>query len=214
MNKEQEAKKRHIHELVKKLDKDNHQLDVTLELSTELVSVGDVEQAEELLLRSLTIFPKNPQLIYNLGNVYYTAGKYDKADDIFDQLIKKDFGFEAYFMKAKTLNEQGKTSIAIAFALTASEKNPQDVDSSELLADLLMANGNFDSAIGIYQKAIQIKPKAKYYFNIGICSMNLEKPYQEYLNKARQLDERYYLEHEKKLADLQKYLQENGEKND
>lgn len=214
MSSQEEQKRAHIQKLVAKLNQNNKQLNVILELSANLVDVNDLEQAEELLARSLTLFPNNGDLLYNLGNVYYLADKFDRAGKIFDKLIAAGYGFQAYYMKAKTLNEQGKANLAIAFALTAVEKQPQDVLSNELLADLLMTNANFESAIDYYQKALKIKPSAKYFFNIAICLMNLERPYQTYLEKAKSLDEKYFVEHEKKLADLQKFLTENGGSND
>ncbi|WP_125767712.1 tetratricopeptide repeat protein [Companilactobacillus furfuricola] len=214
MSSQEEVKRAHIQELVAKLNKDNRQLDVILELSASLVDVNDLEQAEELLARSLTLFPDNNDLLYNLGNVYYLADKFDRAGEIFDRLISADYGFQAYYMKAKTLNQQGHANLAIAFALTAVEKAPKDALSNELLADLLMTNGNFESSIDFYQKALKLKPVAKYYFNIAICLMNLGKDYQFYLEKAKSLDEKYFVEHEKKLSDLQKFLRENGGNDD
>lgn len=211
---DKEIKQKKIKELVDKLNNNNKQLDVILELSANLVDVGDLEQAEELLTRSLTLFPNNQDLKYNLGNVYYTADKFDRASDIFDDLISSNYGSVAYFMKAKTLDQQGKKSLAVAFALTAVEKDASDVAANELLADLLMANGNFNTAIGYYQKAIDLKPNAKFFFNIAICQMNLDQPYQEYLELAKQQDETYFNEHEQKLADLHKFLTKNGGSDD
>lgn len=214
MSVEEDKKREHIQKLVDKLNQNNRQLDVLLELSANLVDVGDLEQAEELLTRSLSLFPNNLDLIYNLANVYYLAEKYDRANELLDKLITKDYGFEAYYMKAKTLNGQGNKSMAIVYALTAVEKNGEDLGTIELLADLLMANGNFDTATTYYQKANSIEPKSKFYFNLAVCAMNLEQPFQEFLNESKRLDEKYYLEHEKKLADLQKFMTENGGKND
>jgi len=132
-----------IKEIVNELNRDHHQLDKILQLSAYLVEAGDLEQAEELLTKSLALFDENKDIRYNLGNVYFLANKYDKASEIFSKLIQDDYGFEAYFMEAKTLDEQGKKQMAIVYALTAVEKNPKDLASVELMADLLLANGNF-----------------------------------------------------------------------
>ncbi|KRK80688.1 tetratricopeptide repeat protein [Companilactobacillus nodensis] len=202
-----------IKKLVDDLNTNSKQLSKVLKLSAYLVEVGDLEQAEELLLRSLTNFPGEKDLRYNLGNVYFMAAKYDKASDIFQKLIQDNYGFEAYFMQAKTLDEQGKKQMAIVYALTATEKNPDDVAGVELMADLLLANGNFAESKNYYEKANAIKPSAKYYFNIALCAMNLNQDYQEYLNKSKKLDEKYYLKNEKKLSNLQKYLTKTGDSN-
>ncbi|WP_334328861.1 tetratricopeptide repeat protein [Companilactobacillus sp. HBUAS59699] len=203
-----------IKKLVKDLNTNDKQLSKVLKLSAYLVQVGDLEQAEELLLRSLTNFPNEKDLRYNLGNVYFMAAKYDKASNIFQKLIQDDYGFEAYFMQAKTLDEQGKKQLAIVYALTATEKNSEDIGGLELMADLLLSNGNFDEAMNYYKKANAIKPTAKYYFNMALCAMNLDQDYQPYLDKSKKLDEKYYLKNEKKLSNLQQFLTKTGDSDD
>jgi hypothetical protein len=94
------------------------------------------------------------------------------------------------------------------YALTATEKAPHDLQANELLADLLLANGNFQEALGFYQMANKIKPQAKYYFNMALCAMNLHQDYQNYLDQSKKLDEKYYLKNEKKLADLQEFIKQ------
>ncbi|AYE38015.1 tetratricopeptide repeat protein [Companilactobacillus zhachilii] len=194
--------------IVADLNKNPKQLPEILQLSTYLVQAGDLEQAEELLARSLEMFKDNQDLLYNLGNVYYLADKFDKANEIFQSLINDNYAFEAYFMMAKTLDQQGKKQLAIMYALTATEKAPRDLQANELLADLLLANGNFQEALGFYQTANKIKPQAKYYFNMALCAMNLHQDYQNYLDQSKKLDEKYYLKNEKKLADLQEFIKQ------
>lgn len=203
-----------IKDLVKDLKLNNKQLNKVLKLSAYLVEVGDLEQAEELLIRSLTNFPSEKDLRYNLGNVYFMASKYDKASEIFQKLIQDDYGFEAFFMQAKTLDEQGNKQMAIVYALTATEKNPEDIAGLELMADLLLSNGNFNESMNYYEKANAIKPSAKYYFNMALCAMNLNQKYQSYLNKSKELDEKYYLKNEKKLSNLQQFLTKTGDSDD
>ncbi|MFD1418735.1 tetratricopeptide repeat protein [Companilactobacillus keshanensis] len=202
-----------IKEIVNDLNRDHHQLDKILQLSAYLVEAGDLEQAEELLTKSLTLFSENKDVRYNLGNIYFLANKYDKANELFSKLIQDNYGFEAYFMEAKTLDEQGKKQMAIVYALTAVEKNPKDIASIELMADLLLANGNFSEAKKYYQSAILLKPKAKYYFNSALCAMNLKQDYQSYLEQSKKIDPKFFAENEKKLANLQKYLTETGDSN-
>jgi len=188
--------------IVADLNENPKQLAEILQLSTYLVQVGDLEQAEELLARSLELFKDNQDLLYNLGNVYYLADKFDKANNIFQNLINDNYAFDAYFMLAKTLNQQGKKQLAIMYALTAAEKAPDDLQVNELLADLLLSNGNFNESLGFYKIAAKIKPEAKYYFNMALCAMNLHEDYQTYLNKSKELDKSFYMKNEKKLSDL------------
>jgi len=211
---DKEQVKKEIKKLVDDLNTNSRQLGKILKLSAYLVEVGDLEQAEELLIRSMPLFPEDKDLLYNLGNVYYLAGKYDKSNDIFQKLINANYGFVAYFMMAKTLDEQGKRQMALVYALTAVEKNKQDLAANELMADLLLANGNFSESMSYYQKANKIKPQSKFYFNMALCAMNLKEDYQAYLNKSKELDAKYYLKNEKKLANLQKFIKETGDSND
>ncbi|MFC6176039.1 tetratricopeptide repeat protein [Companilactobacillus huachuanensis] len=219
MNKEAEElfnqgdKEQAIKLVVADLNQDPKQLPKILQLSTYLVEAGDLEQAEELLARSLEMYKDNQDLLYNLGNVYYLADKFDKANDIFQNLVNDDYAFEAYFMMAKTLDQQGKRQLAIMYALTAVEKSPEDLQANELLADLLLANGNFGESLGFYKTASKIQPQAKYYFNMALCAMNLHEDYQNYLDQSKKIDEKYYLKNEKKLAELQKFIKQ-GDSND
>ncbi|MQS74931.1 tetratricopeptide repeat protein [Companilactobacillus halodurans] len=210
----QGEKEKAVHLLVSDLNKNPKQLPEILQLSTYLVQSGDLEQAEELLARSLEMFKDNQDLLYNLGNVYYLADKYDKANQIFQKLVDDNYAFEAYFMMAKTLDQQGKRQLAIMYALTATEKAPKDLPANELLADLLLANGNFEESKRFYQQANKIKPQAKHYFNMALCAMNLKEDYQDYLNQAKDLDKDYYLKNEKKLADLQEFIKQQGDSDD
>ncbi|WP_338214680.1 tetratricopeptide repeat protein [Companilactobacillus muriivasis] len=194
--------------IVADLNKNPKQLPEILQLSTYLVQAGDLEQAEELLARSLEMYKDNQDLLYNLGNVYYLADKFDKANDIFQNLVNDDYAFEAYFMLAKTLDQQGKRQLAIMYALTAVEKSPKDLQANELLADLLLANGNFQESLGFYKAANEIRPQAKYCFNMALCAMNLHQDYQNYLDQSKKLDEKYYLKNEKKLAELQEFIKQ------
>jgi len=196
--------------VVADLNKDPKQLPEILQLSTYLVQAGDLEQAEELLARSLELFKDNQDLLYNLGNVYYLADEFDKAGSIFQKLVDDNYAFEAYFMMAKTLDQQGKRQLAVMYALTAVEKAPKDQQANELLADLLLANGNFQEALDFYKAANKIHSEAKYYFNMALCAMNLKEDYQVYLNECKKIDEKYYLKNEKKLADLQEYIKQGG----
>lgn len=200
--------------VVADLNQDPKQLPEILQLSTYLVQAGDLEQAEELLARSLEIFKDNQDLLYNLGNVYYLADKYDRANEIFQKLVDDNYAFEAYFMMAKTLDQQGKRQLAIMYALTAAEKAPNDLQANELLADLLLSNGNFHESLDFYKIANKIKPAAKYYFNMALCAMNLHDDYQTYLNKSKELDADYYAKNEKKLSDLQEFIKNQGVNDD
>jgi hypothetical protein len=96
--------------IVADLNKNPKQLPEILQLSTYLVQAGDLEQAEELLARSLEMFKDNQDLLYNLGNVYYLADKFDKANEIFQSLINDNYAFEAYFMMAKRLINKVKSN--------------------------------------------------------------------------------------------------------
>ena len=199
--------------LVQDLNQNSRQLPKILQLSTYLVALGDLEQAEDLIQRGLALFPKEKDLRYNLGNVYFVAEKFDQASQLFQELINDDYGFEAYFMEAKTLSKQDQKQLAIVYALTAVEKNPTDLAASELLADLLLANGNFAEALDYYRQANQLQAQAKFYFNMALCQMNLNQEYQSTLAQAKQLDPGFYQQHVKKIADLQNYLK-TGDRDD
>ncbi|WP_245823042.1 tetratricopeptide repeat protein [Lactobacillus terrae] len=220
MNKEAERlfqnddKEKAVHLLVESLNENYNQLDLILQLSSYLVELGDVEQAEELLTKGLSIYEDDSNLLYNLGNVYFTAGKYEKASEIFQKLINSDFGFEAFYMISKTLDEMDNTQMATVYALTAQEMQPDDLLVNELLASILMKSSNFEEAKQYYQKALKIKEKSADYFNLAICQMNIGEEFNNSLKKSRELDADYFDKQEKKLANIQNYLKETEGKHE
>lgn len=192
--------------LVNQLNENFNQLPLILQLSTYLTYGGEFEQAEELLMKAKAIFANNLTIDYNLGNVYYTKGEYDKAQAIFELLVKKNFGHEAMFMLAQTLNKLGSVNQALVYALTALDKAPADEAYSELVGDIFMSLGDFKNAKRYYKDSYNIKKNEKNSFNLGLCNMILKESYQEYFLESKNINKKYYENNIEKLDDIQKLI--------
>jgi tetratricopeptide (TPR) repeat protein len=74
---------------------------------------GDDRGAKAAYERATIINPSNPLPYYNLGNVWYKGGKYDKALEYYERAIQHDnFDACAYYRKGMTLECLGRGSDA------------------------------------------------------------------------------------------------------
>lgn len=192
--------------LAKELEKNFRQLPLILQLSTYLSYGGEFEQAEELLIKAKGLFAKELTIDYNLGNIYYTQGEYDKAQAIFDSLVNKKFGHEAMFMLAQTLNKLGQVNQALVYAITASDMVNNDAAYPELVGDLFMSIGDFNHAKDYYQNSYDIKINEKNSFNLGLCKMALKEEYKKYFSESKKINSEFYEKNIQKLDDIQKLI--------
>ncbi|MGR3741950.1 tetratricopeptide repeat protein [Companilactobacillus sp. DQM5] len=188
--------------LTRSLSKDFEQLDLILQLSTYLTYGGEMQQAEELLLKSKNFFPNEKTIDYNLGNIYYTQGEYNKAIDVFNSIKTND----SMYMLAQCYQQLGDNNRALVYAITASE-NKNDEVYLELVGDILLSLGNIKQAKDYYQKSADIKENEKNTFNLALCLTVLnEKDAQKYFAVSKKINSKYYNDNIKRLDDIQKLI--------
>ncbi len=143
---------------------------------TELLNSGKTRQAEQRLLKKLSVNPKQPEVIYYLGIVNLMDGDYEKAIDHFAEAIKlddSDYRFyenlgDAYGMKAQ------KGSIFKAVFVIgdmrsnwekAIELKPDLVSARERLFSYYLmapgiAGGDDEKALTLANEVLQLNPAA------------------------------------------------------
>ena len=73
--------------------------------------------------------------------------------------------------------------------------------------------GEFEQAKKYYDRILVRHPgRADTQFDRGLVAMALGEPYQPYLEQAQQLNPDYYKKSEKRIAEIEKTLQELGDK--
>lgn len=202
---ENDEKEQAVILLAKELEKNPQQLELILQLSTYLTYGGEMEQAEELLLKSKNYFPDEPLIDYNLGNVYYNQGEYEKALAIFEQIDSND----ALFMKAQCFYKLGDNNHALVYAITASE-NSKEEENFRLVGDILLRLGNVNEAKTYYEQAVATSKNEINTFDLALCKTVLnEADAKEYFAESKAINSQYYNDNIQKLEDVQRLINGN-----
>lgn len=155
---ETQAMEKSIQELVQVIETDEQNWSAYVDLISALVLANALPEAEELGLKSLALFETTPaavdHILYALGNVYYTAGSYDRAQTYFDRITANDLRLDACLMQAQSLYGQGQYQKALAYALTYHEAMPNDLDGIVLLGRIWLALTNLAEAQACFDQAL------------------------------------------------------------
>jgi len=200
-----------VHELVQRIDSHPGDADAYYELATVLVDLNSFAQAEELLMKALGLFAAQPaaveKLHYGLGNIYYAAQDYTKAIAEFDQLGAQLKG-AGYLMMAQSYMASGDHKRALVFGLTALGSQPKDVATLQVVAENLLALGNMDQAAQYYDQVLALDDQnGRANFDRGLVAMVQGEDYGPYFKAAKTLDPQYFEKGQKKLADIERFIQ-------
>lgn len=122
--------------------------------------VGDFDRSRALLTDALAKSPKQPELLFALARVEWTARRVDAARAALQKLIDVD---PANVPAQLTLVEldltQGNTSAAVTRLEAIQQANPKAVEPPLLLARLALAKDDSKRADGFIKAALQAAPK-------------------------------------------------------
>ncbi len=138
-----------------------------------------LDSLQKLLVR----YPENPQILSNIGAVYYNAGRYAESAGTFERVIR-------------TSPDDGRASLTLAFAYVALERNeealtlarrarllrPDDPQGYVVLATSLANLWMTDSSVEVWREAIGRFPQeaalhkglGKTYFGTGSYGSAIE----------------------------------------
>lgn len=207
-----------LHKLVKDIDDHPNDYRTYYDLSVFLVELHSYTQAEELLMKAMGLFANRSvkaknMLTYGLGNVYYSAGKYEQAIQEFQQVTDENLKSDAYIMMAQSYMAQKNYKKALAFLLTAQEVAKQDVKINMMIGQCLMALGNFEQAADFYDKVLAVKPTdGKANFDRGLIAMVLGEDFKLYFDKAEKYDKKNFDQKQGQIADIEKVIQLRNKK--
>lgn len=175
-------------------------------LATMLISIKALDQAGELLAKARQLFPEDLELQYTAGLFAYAQADFAAAVSWFakvrtDQALKND----ATYMLALSYQQAGQPTKALAFALTAHDLAPKQLDAALLAADLLMANDVFDAAARVL-KPLLATEQSQVLFTYGMALSAAGKDGSHYLNKAKALDPKGYDQKANIVADINRFL--------
>ncbi len=130
---------------------------------------GELEKAERIYKKILTINPHHSDAFYLLGLMAHQTGKYDEALRLISRAIQNNPKNPLYHNDLGIVfQSQGKLDKAISSFQKAMELSPNLAIAYNNLANALKEQGRLDEAISYYQKALRLKPDmAEPYLNMG-----------------------------------------------
>ncbi|RRG18013.1 tetratricopeptide repeat protein [Weissella viridescens] len=146
--------------LVKEIEEQPDNWQAYADLVNVLTATGNFVEAEELGLKSLSLFEADAEakayLAYSVGNVYYAAGSYAQAQNYFQLVQLPELAHDVTMMQAQDWFAQKNYKQALAFAVTGTEQDAQDVAAFDLLGNIWLALDQFDEAKTAFEQALTL----------------------------------------------------------
>jgi tetratricopeptide (TPR) repeat protein len=129
-------------------------------LSDIYLQLGKSEITRDLLFKANRLIPKNVEVLYRLGCLYFYVQDYKKAGQFLDEAVAVDPYFApTYFTRGLLFKEKGDSDKAIENLQFAVERQPEYFDAYMQLG-LLYAAKSDSLALAYYRNAININPQS------------------------------------------------------
>ncbi|WP_338217782.1 tetratricopeptide repeat protein [Lacticaseibacillus salsurivasis] len=181
-------------------------------LATMLIGIHAFDEASQLLVRALGLFPNHPELTYDAGLLAFSQENFDLASKYFKQLAQGQGNLQtdAQYMLALSEQHAGRTQKALAYALTAHEAAPEKVDAALLAAQLLLGFGAFSDASCLLKPFLKMKDVGVL-FTYGMAQTGAGIDGQKWLDEAKALDPKGYQSKVGQVRDIAGFLKAQGQ---
>jgi tetratricopeptide (TPR) repeat protein len=133
----------------------------------------------------------NIDAYFNLGNTYYSLGRYAEAEEAYKKVLAvKPNDFQAYNGIGNCQNALGKYPAAIESYQASLNLNSNNFNAYNNMGNTYRNMNKQEQALAAYQKALELKPdSADVYYNLGMTHDLLGESKQavKMLSKAKQL---------------------------
>ncbi|MDD5258853.1 MAG: tetratricopeptide repeat protein [bacterium] len=137
----------------------------------------------------------NIDAYFNLGNTYYSLGRYAEAEEAYKKVLAvQPMDFQAYNGIGNCYNAMGKYANAIAAYQTSINLKINNFNAFNNMGNTYRNMNNNEQALAAYQKALELKPNsADVYYNLGVTHnlLGQKKQAQKMLSKAKMLYEEH-----------------------
>ncbi|WKF85401.1 tetratricopeptide repeat protein [Lacticaseibacillus pantheris] len=200
-----------IQAAVRDIDAHPHDASRYSVLATMLITVRAYDQATTLITRALELFPDNPELRYSWGLLAYTQ---QDLQDALARLLPLTSGpatasgslrADADYMVALCYNDLGQSARALAFAMTAHDLNPSARDAVVLMANILLALGEFKAAVDALEPYLD-QNDAHIDFAYGMALTASGRDGSAYLDAAKQADPAAFANQSSQIHDIARFL--------
>jgi len=130
---------------------------------------GQLQKAEEIYERILSINPNHSDSLHFLGVIAHQAGKSDIAVNLINRAIQNNPKNPVYYNNlGYVFQDQGKLDEAISCCQRAVNLKPDYAEAYYNLGYVFQDRGKLDEAISCYEKALELRPDyAEAYHNLG-----------------------------------------------
>lgn len=168
--------------LRKMVELDPKDVDAWDRLGKALYLQGKYLDAEKAFQEGLKFQPENVELLANLGVALKTSGRVKQYDEVVAKLSKLDpqKGMELKVFTVKAAEAPGREEKPLAMPAPSAPKtqiekqaqnqgelgalrqlvamDPKDADNWDKLGKALYQNGDYEEAVGMFQKSLELKP--------------------------------------------------------
>ncbi|MFZ2447870.1 MAG: tetratricopeptide repeat protein [Syntrophobacteraceae bacterium] len=121
---------------------------------------GQADAAEKSYRRALEVDRDNPWAASQFGYFYFRAGRLDEARALFEESLRRNPRCSnAWFGLAEIAEKRGDAGAAIKDYDKVILFNPSDLPAYLRAADLRIARGERDAAIGLLRRAVKVDPR-------------------------------------------------------
>ena len=140
-----------------------------LEAAVRAHKIGDIKNAESLYLNSINSGFEHEVAFSNLGVIYKTTNRKEKAIAMYERAIAKNPSFaEGYSNLGNLYRDVGKLDKALAATLQSLELKPANPEALLNLGAIYKDLGNIDQALVATLKSLELKPNnSTAYMNLG-----------------------------------------------
>lgn len=113
-----------------------------------------IKKYQDYLIRE----PQNFQVKLELADTYIATSQFDKATEIYSEILNKNYDFELDKKQAKNIFWSGNYVTALKEFKRLNFKNPDDIECKLFLADSYLFSGESDKARKIYYELLNQSP--------------------------------------------------------
>jgi tetratricopeptide (TPR) repeat protein len=162
--------------MIRTLGDDPYVYEPHCRLGIFLAQQGQYSQADVHLRKGIELIQSfqlkpNPEMLYNMGSVYNSLGRYPEAIEAFSQAIRIDPNYgDAYVGLGNTLGKLGHHAEAEQACKLAIKIKPDSAEVYYTLGAAYFSQGLWAQAAEASRHAISLKPDyAQAYYNLGLA---------------------------------------------
>lgn len=180
-------------------------------MGATLLASGDLTQSRSYIEKARTRFPQRPELQLQVATLEFKEQNFPVAIETVDRVLinypqNAKIQLAALLLKGQILEKQENWPSANQVYTQASQSYPQSLESKVGLGRILIAQGDYETAIATLKPLIAVDPNdPDLYYNLGLALYKSDRQNEarSYLTKAAQLyGQRQQLEQQKQAEQL------------